>query len=73
VRAPVKALILRGPNLNLFGRRGPHTCRTTTLAQSNERLGALARTLDVEIETLQSKHEGVLVDKLHDCIDSVQG
>lgn len=69
----VKILILHGPNLNLFGRREPHIYGTTTLAQINERLAALANTLDVEIETLQSNHEGVLVDKLHERIDSVQG
>ena len=69
----MKILILHGPNLNLFGRREPHIYGTTTLAQINERLAALAHTLDVEIETLQSNHEGVLVDKLHERIDSVQG
>ena len=69
----VKILILHGPNLNLFGRREPHIYGTTTLAQINERLAALAHTLDVEIETLQSNHEGVLIDKLHERIDSVQG
>ena len=69
----MKILILHGPNLNLFGRREPHIYGTTTLAQINERLAALAHTLDVEIETLQSNHEGVLIDKLHERIDSVQG
>jgi 3-dehydroquinate dehydratase-2 len=69
----MKILVLHGPNLNLFGRREPHIYGTTTLAQINERLGALAHELDVQIETLQSNHEGVLVDKLHECIDSVQG
>ena len=69
----MKILVLHGPNLNLFGRREPHIYGTTTLAQINEKLAALATELGVEIETLQSNHEGVLVDKLHECIDSVQG
>jgi len=69
----MKILILHGPNLNLFGRREPHIYGTTTLAQINDKLAALAKELGVEIETLQSNHEGALVDKLHECIDSVQG
>ena len=69
----MKILILHGPNLNLFGRREPHIYGTTTLAQINERLGALAHELDVQIETLQSNHEGVLVDKLHENIDLAAG
>jgi 3-dehydroquinate dehydratase-2 len=69
----MKILVLHGPNLNLFGRREPHIYGTTTLAQINERLGALAHELNVELEILQSNHEGVLVDKLHECIDSVDG
>jgi 3-dehydroquinate dehydratase-2 len=69
----MKILVLHGPNLNLFGRREPHIYGTTTLAQINERLGALAHEVNVELEILQSNHEGVLVDKLHECIDSVDG
>jgi 3-dehydroquinate dehydratase-2 len=69
----MKILVLHGPNLNLFGRREPHIYGTTTLAEINERLAALARELNVELETFQSNHEGALIDKLHQHIDSVQG
>jgi 3-dehydroquinate dehydratase-2 len=69
----MKFLVLHGPNLNLFGRREPHIYGTTTLAEINEKLVALAKELGVEVETLQSNHEGVLVDKLHECIDSASG
>jgi 3-dehydroquinate dehydratase-2 len=66
-------LVLHGPNLNLFGRREPHIYGTTTLAQIDERLQALARELDVQLDILQSNHEGVLIDFLHAHIDSAQG
>lgn len=66
-------LVLHGPNLNLFGRREPHIYGTTTLAQIDERLGALAAELDVELVTFQSNHEGALVDKLHEYIDRAAG
>ena len=69
----MKILVLHGPNLNLFGRREPHIYGTTTLAQINERLNALAGELQVELAILQSNHEGVLIDFLHDNIDAAQG
>ena len=62
-------LVLHGPNLNLFGRGEPHIYGTTTLAQINEKLTALAAELDVRLEILQSNHEGALVDKFHRHID----
>jgi len=69
----MKILVLHGPNLNLFGRREPHIYGTTTLAQINERLNALGGELQVELAVLQSNHEGVLIDFLHDNIDAAQG
>ena len=66
-------LVLHGPNLNLFGRREPHIYGSTTLAQINDRLQALAAELGVTLDILQSNHEGVLIDKLHEVIDSTQG
>lgn len=69
----MKILVLHGPNLNLFGRREPHIYGTTTLAEIDARLQALARELEVELETIQSNHEGVLVDFLHAHIDDAQG
>ena len=65
--------MLHGPNLNLFGRREPHIYGTTTLAQIDGFLNALARELQVELEIVQSNHEGALIDKLHERIDTVQG
>ncbi|MDA7416781.1 3-dehydroquinate dehydratase [Xenophilus arseniciresistens] len=69
----MKILVLHGPNLNLFGRREPHIYGTTTLAEINARLEALAGELDVSIATLQSNHEGALIDFLHEHIDQAQG
>lgn len=63
-------LVLHGPNLNLFGRREPHIYGTTTLAQIDQSLAELAASLDVTLHTLQSNHEGALVDFLHQHIDS---
>ena len=69
----MKILVLHGPNLNLFGRREPHIYGTTTLAEIDERLATLASELDVELSTLQSNHEGALIDFLHANIDAADG
>ena len=71
--SPVKFLVLHGPNLNLFGRREPHIYGHTTLAQIDAQLATLAAELGVQLETVQSNHEGVLVDFLHRYIDDAQG
>ncbi len=69
----MRILVLHGPNLNLFGRREPHIYGTTTLAEINERLEALAKELKVELVVVQSNHEGVLVDTFHKHIDDADG
>ena len=69
----MKLLVLHGPNLNLFGRREPNIYGTTTLAEIDARLKALAAELGAELECFQSNHEGALIDKLHERIDTVQG
>ena len=69
----IQLLVLHGPNLNLFGRREPHIYGTTTLAEIDAKLHALAAELGVGLETFQSNHEGALIDKLHENIDRAHG
>ena len=69
----MKVLVLHGPNLNLFGRREPHIYGTTTLAEIDSQLSALAAELEVDLETLQSNHEGALIDFLHRNMDTASG
>ena len=58
-------LILHGPNLNLLGLREPHIYGKETLDDINAKLQELARQHNVELDILQSNHEGALIDKLH--------
>jgi len=69
----MKMLVLHGPNLNLFGRREPHIYGTTTLAQIDALLSRLAAELEVQLEIIQSNHEGELIDFLHRNIDTASG
>lgn len=61
-----RVLILHGPNLNLLGRREPEKYGGMTLSEINDRLHALATELDLELEIMQSNHEGALIDALHE-------
>ena len=69
----MRILVLHGPNLNLLGRREPQIYGTMTLAEINQRLEALARSLEVELVIVQSNHEGALVDALHEHMDKAAG
>jgi 3-dehydroquinate dehydratase II len=59
-------LILHGPNLNLLGTREPGVYGTTTLADIDAALQAEAEALGLTMRSLQSNHEGALIDALHD-------
>ena len=61
-----KILVLHGPNLNLLGRREPEVYGKLTLPDVNAMLTAKAAELDLEIEFVQTNHEGVLIDWLHE-------
>ncbi|MEJ2563974.1 MAG: type II 3-dehydroquinate dehydratase [Anaerolineales bacterium] len=66
-------LVLHGPNLNLLGVREPQVYGSTTLAQIDESLKQEAQLLDLSVETLQSNHEGALIDALHQARGSASG
>jgi 3-dehydroquinate dehydratase II len=66
-------LVLHGPNLNLLGVREPGIYGSTTLLEINTSLAELADQQGARVETLQSNHEGILVDAIHSALESHQG
>jgi 3-dehydroquinate dehydratase II len=59
-----RILVLHGPNLNLLGRREPGIYGRVTLDEINHRLQTLAAEHHIELEILQSNHEGGLVEAI---------
>lgn len=62
----MNVLVLHGPNLNLLGLREPEVYGRETLEDINKKLQAIAQAHQVELRIVQSNHEGVLIDALHD-------
>lgn len=60
-----KIIVLNGPNLNLLGLREPAVYGSATLADVEALCRAAGARHGVEVECLQSNHEGVLLDALH--------
>ena len=58
--------VLHGPNLNLLGLREPEVYGRTTLADIDARLNELAQQRNAMLKILQSNHEGVLIDAIHE-------
>jgi 3-dehydroquinate dehydratase-2 len=61
---PKSILVLNGPNLNLLGSREPEIYGRETLAMINRRLEATAKAAGFRLESFQTNHEGVLVDRV---------
>ena len=59
-------LLLSGPNLNLLGEREPDLDGTATLADHVAAAQAVREAHDLTLEHVQSNHEGVLVDAVHE-------
>ncbi|KAF2445232.1 Dehydroquinase [Karstenula rhodostoma CBS 690.94] len=59
-------LLLNGPNLNLLGTREPTTYGTTTLPDIIATLATLCTQKNIAFAHLQSNHEGVLIDRIHE-------
>ncbi|NLY64751.1 MAG: type II 3-dehydroquinate dehydratase [Alcaligenaceae bacterium] len=63
-------LVVNGPNLNLLGKREPAIYGSQTLNDINRDLATVASQLGVRCEFYQSNHEGDLVDRIQQAMDS---
>ena len=60
----LKVLVVHGPNLNLLGKREPKVYGRTSLAKINRLIESEAESLRVEVDFIQSSHEGELVERI---------
>ena len=60
----MRILVLNGPNLQLLGTREPDVYGVETLETLEKSLRKLAGEVKVEVEFLQSNHEGAIVDAI---------
>ncbi|NEO29595.1 MAG: type II 3-dehydroquinate dehydratase [Symploca sp. SIO3C6] len=73
IGSSLSILVLHGPNLNLLGLREPSIYGSVTLDEINRLLEEEGKKLQTEIIVLQSNHEGVLVDAIHQARGQHQG
>ncbi|MEN9803526.1 MAG: hypothetical protein RIS41_373 [Actinomycetota bacterium] len=59
-------LLVHGPNLNLLGQREPEIYGSSTLEDYVVATTERAATHGLSLDTIQSNHEGVLVDAIHE-------
>ncbi len=67
----MRILILNGPNLNLQGKRNVEIYGTTTFEEYMEELRGCFG--DIQIDYLQSNHEGVMIDAIHASVGEYDG
>jgi 3-dehydroquinate dehydratase-2 len=59
-----KVLVIHGPNLNLLGEREPNVYGSVTLEEINQEMRAFAEKEGIELKTVQSNHEGEIVEAI---------
>lgn len=69
----MKIRVINGPNLNLLGLREPDIYGRRTYADLVEMIRAEAGRLAVEVEFVQSNHEGALVDAIQAAYGTANG
>ena len=60
----MKILVLNGPNINMLGIREPNIYGKETYATLLSKIQKYATERGVKIRTVQSNHEGVLIDEI---------
>lgn len=59
-------LLIHGPNLNLLGQREPEIYGRAVLGDYVDRVRELAASHGLDVEHVQSNHEGDVVDAIHE-------
>ena len=65
--------VIHGSNLNMLGKREPGVYGKATLDEIDTTLKEAGNRLGVHVEAFQSNHEGAIVDKIQEIMNSHQG
>lgn len=68
-----KVLVIHGPNLNTLGKREPGIYGHQSLDEIDGQLIEMGRKLGIDVETFQSNHEGVIVDRIQQAMGKCHG
>lgn len=69
----MKIRVINGPNINMLGIREPDIYGRTTYSDLVTMIKEHADKIGVEVEVLQSNHEGDLVDYIQECFKKIDG
>ena len=69
----MKIAVIQGPNLNMLGIREPHIYGSMSLEQIHDQLKSAAAQNGIELEFFQSNLEGEIVDRIQECLGTVDG
>lgn len=69
----MKIAVIQGPNLNMLGIREQHIYGSMSLEQIHEQLKNAAEQNGIEVEFFQSNFEGEIVDRIQECLGTVDG
>ena len=69
----MKIAVIQGPNINMLGIREQHIYGPMSMEQIHEQLKNAAAQNGVELEFFQSNLEGEIVDRIQECLGTVDG
>jgi len=67
----MKIRVINGPNLNMLGIREPQIYGSTRYSDLVDMIEEHAKKTGIEVEVLQSNHEGDLVDMIQECYGKI--
>ena len=69
----MKILVINGPNINMLGIREPEVYGNKTYADLLEFIKNISEELNIEVECVQSNHEGVIIDTIQNALGKYDG
>lgn len=69
----MKIMVIQGPNINILGLREVGVYGAMKMEEIHEQMKIAASQNNVELEFFQSNFEGEIIDKIQECLGTVDG